>query len=405
MRQTRVSSFIFFLLSFLVSSSVFAAAFQFYELGTPIIGTAAVGQAVVANDASTSYFNPAGMVELQTSQYLLGSEVVVPYNYFSQSSRTTIKGDNGGSAGTLTPGVNLFYVYSLSPKLKLGISLTSPYGGLLTYNDGWAGRFFVQNIALFTLNLNPAIAYQVNDWLAVGGGASLEYASLQETIALPILPLVDGQINIKVNSFAPGVNVGVMLTPTKTTKVGIAYRSRINHHLSGDITFLRLPVVPNATTNLVMPQNVIASVSQKVANQFVLLGELGWSAWSSMKNTVVHVDGFSGTTPRDWRDTYRLGIAGQYLATPSLTLQTGLSYDSSPTTSSRRLPDLPMDRQVRAAAGLIYSFMPAVQMGFSYEYINMGNANINNHSSNGVLVGSYARNYVNVFQASINVAC
>src|SRR5690349_13000371 len=93
------------LLSLSVSQSVCSAGFQLYELGTPIIGTAGVGQAAVANDASTAYFNPAGMSRLTASQFMLGSQVVVPSNRFSIGSQNTISGGNGGNAGSLTPGV------------------------------------------------------------------------------------------------------------------------------------------------------------------------------------------------------------------------------------------------------------------------------------------------------------
>ena len=67
----------------LISSSAYAAAFQLYELGTPLIGTADVGQATVS-DASTSYFNPAGMARLDSTQYMLGSQVVVPFVNFAK---------------------------------------------------------------------------------------------------------------------------------------------------------------------------------------------------------------------------------------------------------------------------------------------------------------------------------
>lgn len=407
MRYFRLTSLWLATSALLFSSPLFAAAFQFYELGSPIIGTAAVGQAVVANDASISYYNPAGMARLSHSQYLLGTQLIVPTISFSKSSRTTISGNNGGNAGSLTPGVGFFYVYNYAPQLKLGVSLTTPYAGMLNYNDGWVGRYTVQYLQLYALDLNPALAYQVNPWLALGVGASIEYANLQQTVALPIpgYPLVDGQVNLKVSSFAPGFNVGVMLTPTEVTKVGLTFRSRITHDLKGDVTFLRLSVQPNASTSMVMPQNMIASISQDINKRFSVLGEAGWAAWSAMKNTVVDVDGFSSTTQMNWHDTYRLGIGGRFLATDALLLQAGASFDSSPTTSSLRLPDLPMDRQIRVGVGLIYALHSAAKLGFSYEYINFGNANINTSSPQGMLVGSYARNFANVFQASINVDC
>lgn len=269
------------------------------------------------------------------------------------------------------------------------------------------GRYQVQQEQFYALDLNPVAAYQMNEWLSIGLGVVVEYANLSETVALPIVlnPEVDGQVNIKVHNYAVGYNAGIMFTPSNCTKIGVAYRSRILHDLSGNTTFLRIPEVPVTTTKLIMPQNVIASVSQSLSDKFNLLGEVGWANWSSMKNSVVVIDGFSSTTVLDWRNTYRVGLGLQYKATAALLLQAGASYDSSPTDASRRTADLPVDKQIRAGLGVIYKPMPIMDLGFSYEYINFGKAPIDNTSLLGTVQGSYGRNYANTVQMSINVAC
>lgn len=394
------------LLFTLITNNAFAAAFQLYELGTPIIGTAGVGQAAVANDASTAYFNPAGMTLLVNSNFMLGTQAILPYYNFSRNARTTIfPGDNGGNAGTLIPGSDLYYVYNYNPSLKFGISLTSPYGGLLNYNDGWVGRYIVQDLQFYTLNLNPSIAYRFNNCFALGAGIAVEYANLEETLAFPLLDRIDGQANLKLDNTNYGFNVGILYTPSLSTKIGVAYRSRINHHFTGDTTFLRINATPSTTSQMIMPNNVIASLEQDLTDRFSVLAEFGWANWRTMQSTIVNIRDFSSTIPRDWHDTYRVGLGGKYNLNPELLLEAGASYDSSPTSASHRTPDLPMDRQVRIGAGLIYTMMHAVQLGFSYEYINFGPANIHNHSSVGDLFGSYSRNFANVFQASINVSC
>jgi long-chain fatty acid transport protein len=388
-----------------LSSLAHSAAFQLYELGTPVVGTAGVGQAVITTDASTAYFNPAGMSALPTSQLMLGPQVILPYTNFSPNSSTTIVGNNGGSAGSLTPAIGAYYVYSYSPKLKAGISFTSPYGGALNYNDHWVGRYNVQQLVFYTLNLNPALAYQVNNWISVGAGASIEYAYLNQSLALRVTPLVDGQATLKVDNTSPGFNLGLLLAPRPATKVGVAYRSQIVHNLHGNIDFLNISSTPGASTKMTMPSNIIASISQQMNDKFTLLGEAGWANWSSMTNSAVTVDGYTATTIQNWHDTYRVGLAGQYQLYYDLLLHAGASYDSSPTSSSRRTPELPMDRQIRIGAGLAYYMVRDVTLGVSYEYINFGNASINNSSPYGVFAGSYSRNFANVFQASLNVAC
>lgn len=400
----RVSVFLAaFSLTSAFHQSAYAAAFQILEQGSPLVGTAVVGQAAETNDASVSYYNPAGMAYLPHSAFMLGSQLFLPYTNFSASSRTTFTGGNGGNAGSLTPGMSLYYVMDVSPKLKLGLSFTAPYGGNLSYDNGWVGRYFVQTIDFYTLNLNPAASYQVNNWLALGAGVSIEYANLYETVALPIPDAADGQATIKADNVSPGINLGALITPTSSTKVGAAFRSRITHHLRGNTTFLRISDTPSTSTTMVIPQNLTISLDQSLGDRFNVLADLGWTRWSAMKDTVLTVDSYTLTVPLNWNDTYRIGLGGQYHATSDFMLQAGASYDSSPTSASHRLPDLPMDRQIRLGMGMVYHIIRSAQLGFSYEYINMGNANINHNTPIGNLVGSYGRNYVNVVQASINI--
>jgi len=386
-----------------ISAQANAAAFQLYEIGAPILGTAAVGQAANTADASTAYFNPAGMAFLPTTEFMLGSQIVIPTVNFTTEADNAIPGDNGGNAGTLTPGMSVFLAYQLSPDFKCGVSVTTPYGGSLTYNDGFVGRYVVQTTLFYTINLNPSVAYRVNDWLGVAAGVSLEYMDLHQTVALPSPGLADGQLDIKADNYAAGFNAGVMFTPTSATKIGVAYRSQITHNLKGNLTFLRINPVPDIGTKIVMPQNVIASLSQDFSCGLTLLAEAGWANWSSMQDTILNLRNLAVVTPRHWRDTFRLGLGGQYPLTPSMTLQAGISYDSSPTSADLRLPDMPMDQQLRIGTGAILTVTDAVKLGFSYEYMNLGNADIKATTTNGLLSGSYDRNYSNTLQVSVNI--
>jgi len=404
MRLLRLALFYTFAATTLVSNAAFAAAFQLYELGTPVIGTADVGQAVT-EDASASYFNPAAMTLLQDSQFMLGTQALISYLNFSKNTSTTISGDNGGNAGAIVPGFDVFYVYNYSPALRFGLNIASPYGGELNYTDGWVGRYSVQQAFFFAVDINPSIGYRINRWLSMGAGATLEYLTFQQTVALPLVKdVVDGQIKVSLADFAPGFNVGVMLTPYTSTRIGLTYRSQLVHHLHGNSIFLRIDTQPNTTTSMVMPSNAILSVAQDISNQFTVLGELGWADWSSMRNSIVNVANYTALTPLNWNNTYRYGLGVQFKFNPCFMLQMGGSYDSSPTTASKRLPVLAMDRQVRLGAGITYLIIKNVTLGASYEYINFGRATIQNTSSLGVLSGSYSRNYANTLQLSLNVA-
>ncbi len=407
MKGFRLSLYALAVGTLLSSSLAHAAAFQLYEVGAPINGTATVGQAAETKDASIAYYNPAGMTHIQGTQFLLGAQNTLQYTNFSPNASTTIAGSNGANAGGLLPGLGAFFVYGATPSLKLGLSLTTPYGGALSYQNHWVGRYNVQQMMFYTVNLNPSIAYQINRWASVGAGISVEYANLYQTVAIPVSasPPFDGQATLKLDSAAPGANLGMLFTPSPNTNIGIAYRTQIIHNLRGNTNFANIATTPSTTSRMVMPSNIIASITQNVSPKATLLGEVGWANWSSMRNMVITIQGITADIPQDWSNTYRLGVGGQYKATPDFLLQAGVSYDSSPTSSSKRLPVLPMDRQIRVGLGIEYAMVRAATLGLSYEYINLGSAPINNTNAIGTLSGNYSRNYTNVFQASVNIGC
>jgi long-chain fatty acid transport protein len=381
-----------------------AGGFQIYEQGNPAIGTANVGQAAFANDASTAYFNPAGMTQLCDSQMLLGSQFVATNSQFAPNNNTTFSGNNGGQAGSLLPAGGIYDVFSFSPDLRFGMSVTGPYAGFLNYNNGWVGRYFVQDTLLITVNINPAIAYRINPWLSVGAGASLEYSRLNETIGIfrPFFPNDDGQADLKLENYAPGFNLGILLTPSEFTRIGIAYRSKITHDLKGDIAFLRLDATPAVSSEIIEPQNVIASIYHDVTEKLTLLGEVGWADWSVFQNTPINIRGITLSVPRNWKNTYRVGGGVEYKFFPNLQWQSGISYDTSPTNAADRLPDLPVDRQIRVGTGIIYTTKKNVRLGLQTEYVNFGKSEINHITRIGTLSGDYSNNYAVILAANVN---
>lgn len=206
----KIISVILLIIAFEVAN---AAGFQLYELGNSSIGTACVGQAVEP-DASISNLNPAGMVQLEKSEMQLGSQLFISKLKFKPNRYDMISGGNGGSAGALLPGIGMFGVYSCSPNLKFGLSLTSPFGGSVGYNDGWVGRYAVQDALFLTLDINPTVAYRVNDWLAFGAGVIVEYMQVRQIMALPsTIENIDGQADLRFFSYKKGFNAGVFLGP------------------------------------------------------------------------------------------------------------------------------------------------------------------------------------------------
>jgi long-chain fatty acid transport protein len=74
------------------SGAASAAAFQLWEQNASGLGTAYAGSAAVADNASTVFFNPAGMTQLSGFQFSAGVTGVGPSYEFRDSGSTGATG-------------------------------------------------------------------------------------------------------------------------------------------------------------------------------------------------------------------------------------------------------------------------------------------------------------------------
>lgn len=399
-----------FLCALLHSTLLAAAAIRLTEVGTADMGVASAGSAAVARDAGTAYFNPAGMTRFERDQLVIGTQLMAIDVRFRGSSQSLFRGGDGGQAGAILPGLGLYYIHNVSKQLKLGLSVNSPYGGMYNYGKNWKGRYFVQREFLPTLAINPSLAVQLTPRSSIGIGGVVEYGYLTEAIALnPILfggnPIMDpdGRLELNMDSFAYGYNIGYLYEFNPCARFGLTYRSRLKHRFKGTST-IQGPVLISlgVDTEFVFADFINASLYTKISSRLALLGSLGWEHWSLLKRTVLSSDnGGSFTIPRGWKDTWHAAVGVEYQFSDPLLLQTGFSYDSSPTSASRRTPDLPMDQQLRFATGLIYECNCYEKVSFAAEYVDggLGRTHIRRNGLT-LLKGHYANNNLYVLNAT-----
>jgi long-chain fatty acid transport protein len=112
-RQNKKSGL--FLIPFLILTAIkpaWASGLSVYEQGQPGIGTANVGQAAYANDASTVYFNPAGMTVMERSEVMSGGMLLIPKVEFASDNNIAnpFSGNDGGdNAGIVLPGGGILF--------------------------------------------------------------------------------------------------------------------------------------------------------------------------------------------------------------------------------------------------------------------------------------------------------
>ncbi|KKL94571.1 hypothetical protein LCGC14_1863360, partial [marine sediment metagenome] len=87
--------------------------------------------------------------------------------------------------------------------------------------------------------------------------------------------------------------------------------------------------------------------------------------------------GITESIERNWKDTWRVGGGVHYRICKPLLLKMGISYDSNPVSETDRLPDIPVDRQWRYAAGVDYDLNKDMVISLNWEFIDLGKAPIN----------------------------
>jgi long-chain fatty acid transport protein len=402
------------------ASDAWAGGLGLYEVGAPDLGTAAAGRAALAADPSTAFGNPAGMTRLAGSQALIGLQPLIVTTEFDTGSQTSVPGagTDGGDAGGFVPAGGIYGVYGVLPDLKLGISLNSYAGGSLDYDDDWVGRYYTTESRLLTFNINPVIAYRVLPWLSLGAGFSAQWAKLEQEAAINnnlvmATDLPDGRLKYDDSNFGFGGNVGVLVEIDPRTRAGLTYRSQVDHDFDDVPSFGQLSAALQTVlqragvlgrslgVETAVPQEVMLSAYRAVTDDLALMANFGWQDWGQFGEFAVSLNTEpprSSAVDANLDDTFHGAVGLHYrLGEPTLLLL-GFAYDSSAASEPHRSAALPVDEQLRFAAGLQYAIAERYTLGLAYEYASLGDAPIDTtrNARTGTLQGDYSSNSLNV---------
>lgn len=398
------------------STGSHAAAFQLLEGNASGLGNAYAGSAAVAEDASTVFFNPAGMTLLPGRNVAFSVDLVRPSAKFDNQGSTVPPGQgiggNGGDAGDWAAIPAGYMTWQLTDRLFAGLGVGAPFGLKTEYGADWVGRFHAVKSEIKTVNINPSIAFKVNDVLSIGVGVNFQRidADLTNLVTNPGLAGSLASGRIKGDDTAWGWNAGLMWQVSDTTRLGAAYRSKMDYKLEGTARFTGLNpngnIVATAlnagrggdvTADVELPDTATFSVVQKISDRWTMLGDISWTGWSTLQELAVNrVDGVNVTTEElRWRDTWRVAFGGTYAYTDALSLKFGLAWDQTPVRDTTRLPRVPDEDRVWLSLGLQWrpNATSAVDVGYAHLFVK--DASVNNNGGSALLKGTLVGEYEN----------
>ena len=370
-----------------------AAGFALIEQNASGLGNAYAGAAAAAEDASTIFFNPAGMTRLPDRQIVVVGHLIKPQAEFSGTVSPAIGGGQGGDAGSWSFVPNAYFAYRLAPKVHLGVGLNSPFGLKTEYDPGWIGRYQAIKSEVKTVNLNPSIAYKLSDTVSLGAGLNVQWIEAVLTNRQPLPPTftVVPLVQIKGSDYGWGYNLGALWQAGHATRIGLSYRSEVRYTLDGTSSTSNPTVAPlngPVTADITLPASASLSLFHTLSPRWDLLADVTWTGWSSFDKLPVQGT-INKTTPENWQDILRYSLGATWHMSDKLSLRGGLAYDEAPVSDRYRTPRIPDGARTWVALGGQYRLSGRGALDFGYAHLFVNSPGLQSTDNGTTLNGQY----------------
>lgn len=374
-----------------LSANMFAGSFQLNLQGVRQTAMAGSGMAR-AWDASTIFFNPAGLSQLERWQVYASGYLVSPNVTFSQYPSAGYQYD--AKKNYSTP----FAIYIGGPvtrdkKLSAGIGVFTPFGSGVDWGNQWVGRYIVRDISLQMVQIQPTLSYKFSNQFSIGAGFNIGIGGVEINRALPVAfqDGTDGSINLKGDALGFGFNVGMQYKPSAKLDLGLSYRHGANMKVDdGTATF----VVPTATasnfptngltgftTELPLPHIVTFGAAFDATSKLTLIGDLIFAGWARYKSLDFNFDEQTAAVRnssemRNNKNTLAIRLGANYKILPELELMAGAAYDPTPTSNNYASPDAVDGNRWVGSIGAAYTISNKLSIMAAVQYTNVGTRNV-----------------------------
>jgi len=378
-----------------MSTSAFASAFQLWETGLSDLGNYHSGTAAIANNATTAYSNPAGLVRLPHQQISLGAaEIVTNIKYKGSADINTLNPSfynnitqQAGGSDTIP---NFNYALPINRNVVLGFSIVVPLGLETQYSKSSMLRYAATDTTVQAIDFTPSIGVKITPKLSLGLGFDAQRLKAVfdqyggETTQTD--PYNNTELENHLYDWGFGWRAGLLYQFTPSTRIGLTYRAKIVHHAKGSSTFtgpLSLNPPSNVqrsnhvTSTLIMPATTILSFYQDLTPHWTWMASITYSQWGAFNTlTLWHAAG-PGTTnlpihvSQNFRNTWNLALGGIYRLNTKWQFTAGVGFDQTPVSTHYRTIQLPDNNRYAVAIGAHYQPVKAfgVDVGWLHFFL------------------------------------
>jgi len=382
-----------------IAAPAWSNGFSLPEQNVTNLGTAYAGTGSLAIDASTNFYNAAGLTRLCGDQVVMGGVIAQPRTTLNVTSATDSFGSPMAPGHTRPKNFTaipfLHYGSKIDDQWAWGISMITAFGSKTNYNNHSVARYTATRSEMVTIDISPSAAYRLNDCFSLGAGFDVLYvaAKLDSRIGLNTIN-GDGYFKNKGSRTAYGYHVGGLYEVDDCTRFGLAYRSRLTPKLKGHALVRNPVLVPTlagglvpapqtvawhrAKTTIRLPDTATLSGYHALNECWAMMADVQWFHWNRYKNlTIRYDDGSRLSADQNWKDTYRVALGGTYQYSCDWQFKLGTSFDKTSTRDSNRNIYIPDQNQTAAAIGARYQWTPCMAIDMGYVHVFYKKAHIN----------------------------
>jgi long-chain fatty acid transport protein len=385
---------------------VHAAAFQLKENSAKGLGRAFAGSGSAEGDASIIAVNPAGMRQLEGMQVQGDLSAISFSAKFKGTGRNGAgqpqTGGDGGDAGMIAPVPAAYFHMPIGEQAHFGVSLTAPFGFKTEYDNGWVGRYSGMKTDLKAIDLGFAASYDVNPYVSFGASVFVEHLTIELSnnidFGAALAPAglgyrpgnADGKLTVEGDNNAVGWTVGGLFSPDENTHIGISYRSKVEHKITGGDATFDLPndsgrtaavlsalrpgqfIDTSGKATLTLPASATFSVTHNVNDRWTVMGDVTRTAWSTAfdKVTIDYASAQDDSVLEfGYRDTTFVSLGTDYKLSDTVTLRGGIALDQTPTTNAHR--DVRVPDTSRKWLSLGVGWTPSANLEYNFGYTHL----------------------------------
>lgn len=378
----------------------------------------AAGLTAGGGEPGALYFNPAAITDLDGTQIQFGFSTIHPLGRVDTVNPHTGERYRTETDENLWNIPSFFVTHAINDSFTFGFGAFARFGLGAEIDQDWPGRYSSYKAIIIAVDLNPNVAWKINDKLSMSFGATVRYFDIELAQKIDAAGLMglrpyndpspspyDIDQNLHGDDIGFGIDLGIQYRPVESVALGAAYHSRIKFKCEGDAKWDK-PAAVDALAPLFFndtpfsavnwnPDLIMLAASWDVTERLTLAAGVTCTMWCVYDDLIINFDtpALAGkdriASTKNWHDAWRLALSASYALTDTLTGRIGYVYDNSPLNSAHVDYLVPADDRHIFGLGLGWDKGNAWAFDVSYFYEVVEDYGVSGRPANGVYDGSF----------------